>query len=111
MKIIWSSPAQRNLPFQFTELLRAAGCCAMALQLSLTPFLSAAPANESAATKAAPAKGSADPILTVMQTELARATGSLAKSDPAPYFLSYTVNDQSIVFLVGAYGSLLTNAA
>jgi predicted Zn-dependent protease len=83
----------------------------MALQLSFAPFLSAAPANESDATKAAPAKGSADPILTVMQSELARATGSLAKSDPAPYFVSYTVNDQSIVVLVGAYGSLLTDAA
>src|SRR4029077_7371230 len=111
MKIIWSSPAQRNLPFQFTELLRAAACCVMALQLSFAPFLSAAPANESAATKTAPAKGAAAPILTVMQTELARATGSLAKSDPAPYFLSYTVNDQSIVVLVGAYASVLTNAS
>jgi len=111
MKIIRSLPAQRNLPFQFTELLRVAACCAMAVQLSFTPFLAAAPANESAAAKAAPAKGSVDPILTVMQSELARATGSLAKSDPAPYFLSYTVNDQSIVVLVGAYGSLLTDAA
>jgi TldD protein len=83
----------------------------MAVQLSFTPFLSAALANESAATNTAPTKGSADPILTVMQSELARATSSLAKSDPAPYFLSYTVNDQSIVVLVGAYGSLLTNAA
>jgi len=111
MKIIRSLPALRNLPFQVAELFRAAACCAMALQLSFTPYLSAAPANKSAATKAAPAKGPADPILTVMQNELARANSSLAKSDPAPYFLSYTVNDQSIVVLVGAYGSLLTDAA
>jgi predicted Zn-dependent protease len=83
----------------------------MALQLSFTPYLSAGPANKSHATKTAPAKGPADPILTVMQSELARANTSLAKSDPAPYFLSYTVNDQSIVVLVGAYGSLLTDAA
>jgi predicted Zn-dependent protease len=46
-----------------------------------------------------------------MQGELARATASLGKSDPAPYYLSYTVNDQKIVVLVGAYGSLLTDAA
>src|ERR1700730_3949627 len=111
MKIIRSLPALRNLLFQFSELLRAAACCAMALQLSFTPYLAAAPANKSAATKTAPAKGPADPILTVMQSELARASSSLAKSDPAPYFLSYTVNDQSIVVLVGAYGSLLTDAA
>ena len=111
MKIIRSLPALRSLPFQLTQFLRVTACCALALQLSFIPFLSAAPANESAAAKTAPAKGSADPILTVMQTELARATSSLAKGDPAPYFLSYTVNDQSIVVLVGAYGSLLTDAA
>jgi predicted Zn-dependent protease len=83
----------------------------MALQLSFAPYLSAAPATKPAATKAAPVKSSADPILTVMQNELARASSSLAKSDPAPYFLSYTVNDQNIIVLVGAYGSLLTDAA
>jgi predicted Zn-dependent protease len=96
------------LRFQVTELLRVAACCAMALQLAFAPGLSAAPA---AGRKSAPVKASADPILTVMQSELARATSSLAKNDPAPYFLSYTVNDQSIVVLVGAYGSLLTDAA
>jgi TldD protein len=111
MKIIRSLPALRNLHFEFAELFGAAACCAMALQLSFTPYLAAAPANKSAATKAAPARGPADPILTVMQSELARASSSLAKSDPAPYFLSYTVNDQNIVVLVGAYGSLLTDAA
>jgi predicted Zn-dependent protease len=83
----------------------------MALQLSFAPNLSADPATKSPATKASPAKSPADPILTVMQSELSRASSSLAKSDPAPYFLSYTVNDQNIVVLVGAYGSLLTDAA
>src|ERR1700730_4493204 len=111
MKIIRSLPAVRNLRFDFTGLLRVAACCAMALQLSFSPVLSAAPANESAATKNAPAKGSGDPLLTVMRSELARAATSLAKGDPAPYFLSYTVNDQSLVVLVGSYGSLLTDAA
>jgi predicted Zn-dependent protease len=46
-----------------------------------------------------------------MQSELSRAAASLAKSDPAPYYVSYTVNDQSLVVLIGAYGSLLTNFA
>ncbi len=46
-----------------------------------------------------------------MQTELVRATSGLAKGDPAPYFLSYTVYDQNVTILVGAYGSLLTDTA
>jgi TldD protein len=111
MKIIRSIPTQQILRFQVTELFRVAACCAMALQLAFAPGLSAVPATKSAGGKSAPVKASADPILTVMHSELARATSSLAKNDPAPYFLSYTVNDQSIVVLVGAYGSLLTDAA
>src|SRR6202049_2373969 len=122
MKIIRLAPAQLKLPFQlkssFTvklpvsaqEFSRVVACCLMALQLSFAPMLSAAPAETPAPTKTAPAKP-ADPILKVMQSELSRATGSLSKTDPAPYFLSYTVNDQDIVVLVGAYGSLLTDAA
>src|SRR6266849_11031380 len=110
MKII-RLPAQLNLPFQFKELLRIVICGALALQLSFTPFLAATSATNSAATKAASATSPADPILKVMQGELSRASTSLAKTELAPYFLSYTVNDQSIVVLVGAYGSLLTDAA
>ena len=45
-----------------------------------------------------------------MQSELARATASLTKSEPAPYYLSYTVNDQDVAVLIGSYGSLLTDA-
>lgn len=54
---------------------------------------------------------STDVLLKTMQSELSRASKELAKSDPAPYFLSYTVSDQNIVVLVGAYGSLLTDGA
>ena len=57
----------------------------------------------------APAAPSSDPVLQVMQAELSRATAGLAKSDPAPYFLSYTVYDQHMIMLVGSYGSLLTD--
>jgi TldD protein len=86
---------------------RGIACCALAAQLAGGPLASA----PSHSTPSAVAKTSGDPILKVMQGELARATASLGKSDPAPYYLSYTVNDQKIVVLVGAYGSLLTDAA
>jgi len=46
----------------------------------------------------------------VMQSELSRANAALAKSDPAPYYLSYTVYDQHTIVLVGSYGSLLNDA-
>ena len=51
-----------------------------------------------------------DPVLKVMQAELSRASTELGKTDQAPYYLSYTVYDQDYVVLVGAYGSLLTDA-
>ena len=65
------------------------------------------PAGDSDTTKSA--APSPDPVMQVMQGELARATTGLAKSDPAPYFLSYTVYDQHMIMLVGSYGSLLTD--
>ncbi len=66
--------------------------------------------------KAAPAgvetkKLGNDPVLKVMQTELSRANKELGKTEQAPYYLSYTIYDQDFVVLVGAYGSLLTDAA
>src|ERR1700730_13901388 len=110
MKIIRLAPAQRKLPFPIQEFVRLAACCLMALQLSFAPVLSAAPAENSVPTKAASANAG-DPILKVMQAELSRASSSLSKTDPAPYFLSYTVNAQDIVFIVGSYATLLTAAA
>jgi predicted Zn-dependent protease len=122
MKIIQFLPAQLKLPLQLQssfhdkspfgaqDFVRLAACCLMSLQLSFAPILAAGPAENSASTKAAAAKAG-DPILKVMQAELSRASTSLSKTDPSPYFLSYTVNDQDIVVLVGSYGSLLTDAA
>src|SRR6266481_1175457 len=128
MKIIRSLPAQRKLPFQVNlsfdaksffqnqspfrarDFFRLAASCLLTLQLSFAPILSARPGENSAATKI-PSANAGDPILKVMQGELNRASGSLSKTDPAPYFVSYTVNDQDIVVLVGSYGSLLTDAA
>ena len=95
-------------PSQFREAARIAACLAMAAQLAVSPLTSAGTTAGDRATS--PAKAAADPILKVMQSELARATASLTKSEPAPYFLSYTVNDQDLVVLIGSYGSLLTDA-
>ena len=95
------------------ECMRVAASCAMAAQIAMAPLVSAGtpPEGRSASAAAATAKATSDPILKVMQAELARATTELAKSDPAPYFTSYTVNDQDLVVLIGSYGSLLTDAA
>src|SRR5258707_6785413 len=110
MKIIRFLSAQRKFPLFVQESLHIAACCFIALQLSFPPILSAAPADNSTPAKTRSANAS-DSILKVMQGELSRASSSLSKTDLAPYFLSYTVNDQNIVVLVGAYASLLTDAA
>jgi TldD protein len=113
MNIVRSFPAPRHSSMrshsiQKREWMRIAASCALALQLACTPFFAATPAS---ANKSSTAKVNIDPVLKVMQSELSRATTSLAKSDPSPYFMSYTVNDQSLIVLVGSYGSLLTDAA
>jgi TldD protein len=97
----------RVLANDTNKWLRSVACCALAVQLACTPLASEpARSGASRSVKTAP-----DPVLKAMQGELSRATSDLAKSDPAPYFLSYTVNDQDLFVLVGAYGSLLTDAA
>jgi TldD protein len=88
------------------EFLRVAVCWLLAAQLASLPLVSA---EENSSVD--PKKSSNDLVLSAMQGELSRATAALAKTEPAPYFLSYTVYDQNLVVLVGAYGSLLTNAA
>ncbi len=42
-----------------------------------------------------------DPVMKVMSAELRRATADLAKSDPAPYYLSYTVYEQNSIVNTG----------
>ena len=70
-----------------------------------------AAANTTSATAVDAKKINTDTVLKTMQTELARASTELKKTEQAPYYLSYTVYDQDFVVLVGAYGSLLTDAA
>jgi len=90
------------------EFLRAAACCALAAQLAGVPLAFAA---GNGAEAAGAVNESNDPVLKTMQRELSRATTELAKAEQPPYFLSYTVYDQKLVVMVGAYGSLLQNAA
>ena len=76
----------------FSRILLAGAMC-----LSLT------------ASAAGPAASTPDPLLATMQKELARAKTDLAKSDPAPYYLSYTVYDQTDEEIVASYGALLVS--
>lgn len=50
-----------------------------------------------------------DVLLPTMERELHRAQSELAKQDPAPYFLSYAVHDQSLVTAAATQGSLLSS--
>jgi TldD protein len=50
-------------------------------------------------------------LLATMQSELQRAKDSLAKSDPAPYFISYEVYDQHTFQIAGNYGTIVTSNA
>jgi TldD protein len=77
----------------------------LAAQLAGFPLASALAAADKTAS-ATPA----DTVLATMQTELNRAKTDLAKSDPAPYFLSYTVYDQDQIVIAAAYGGLLSNS-
>jgi predicted Zn-dependent protease len=59
------------------------------------------------ASAAAPEKQ--DVVLGSMEKELHRAERELGKLTPAPYFISYTVYDQQVVFAVGMNGTLVTS--
>lgn len=50
-----------------------------------------------------------DVVMDTMQRELDRATTELGKLSPAPYFLSYDVQDESYSIAAGADGALLTS--
>jgi len=52
---------------------------------------------------------SKDVLLSAMQQELQRAQGELGKLDPAPYFMSYAIHDQSLELAVGSQGSVVNS--
>jgi TldD protein len=84
--------------------LRVAAACFLAIQLTCVPLLASGPDTDKPTAK------TVDPVLSTMHTELNRAKTDLAKSDPAPYFLSYTVNDQDLIVIAGSYGGLVTDS-
>ncbi len=85
---------------------RQLGSLLLAAQLVGLPGIAAAGDKDKPATKV-----STDVVLQTMQGELTRAKTDLAKSDPAPYYVSYTAYDQDQIFIAGAYGALLSNTA
>lgn len=89
--------------------LKRVASCAIAVQLGCLPALASGNEADHTTTAAASAPA-ADAILAVMQTELNRAKTDLSKSDPAPYYVSYTVNDQDAIVIAGSYGGLLTDS-
>jgi predicted Zn-dependent protease len=52
-----------------------------------------------------------DILLETMQRELQRATISLKRADPSPYFLSYAVADTAGVTIIGTNGSLVLSTS
>lgn len=99
-------PSGEPLRARAAKLARSLACTALALQLAWTvPLLAAdGPAIPGSAA-------STDAVLDTLKAELGRATAELGKTEQPPYYLSYTVYDQNFVVIVGAYGSLLTNAS
>lgn len=77
--------------------------CALA---GLCAILCGLPTANAFATASA---GQNDVVLTGMEKELQRARRELGKLTPAPYFISYTVYDDQMVFVIGANGSLVTS--
>src|SRR5712664_3323006 len=108
MKISESSAKRGNVHFRGKEFVRAAVCWMLVAQLAGVPYAQAA--GDKSAPTPAPVSAANDPVLKAMQSEIKRASAELGKAEQPPYYLSYTVYDQDFVVLVGAYGSLLTNA-
>ena len=97
-------PPQRAFPPPRLPQLLATSLL-LAAQLTCLPLAAAPAAADKATTKPA------DALLQIMKSELDRAKKDLAKSDPAPYFLSYTIYDQDQLLIAASYGGLLTDTA
>lgn len=56
-------------------------------------------------------QGNADSVLMrTLQQELDRAMSSLAKSDPAPYFISYSANEESDAVVAASQGAIIADS-
>jgi len=62
------------------------------------------------ANAAGPAASNSETLLATMRKELARAKADLAKTDPPPYFISYTAYDTNEVQIVASYGAMIASA-
>jgi TldD protein len=67
------------------------------------PGISSAGEEQRAEEKSAPA------LLEILKAELQRATTDLAKADPKPYYISYSVYDQNGFAIVGSNGAIMTS--
>ena len=74
----------------------------------LLAFLIPAAAQKNSKAPIAP---KTDLVMDVMKAELERATTSLAKADPAPYFTSYSVEDEDNTVIVAQNGALISSAS
>ncbi|MGB6899808.1 MAG: hypothetical protein WBE12_14510, partial [Candidatus Acidiferrum sp.] len=92
MKSSESFRASGSLHVRSKQFLRFAACWALAAQLVSLPIAFGAGNTSSPppADKPTP-KTVSDPVMKVMQAELARASTDLGKTDSAPYYMSYTV--------------------
>jgi TldD protein len=82
------------------------------LSIPLAAFILAALLSSGIHAWSAPRPGKdSNVLLATMQSELERAKTSLAKSDPAPYFISYEVYDQHNMVVTGTYGTVVTSTA
>lgn len=55
-------------------------------------------------------KGASDPMVAVLHSELNRSMAALAKADPPPYFLSYSVTDKTSMGMAASAGAMVTSA-
>ena len=79
-------------------------------RLSIPLFISGILASGAIVVRSAPPAEKSDGVLlSTMQAELERAKTSLAKTDPAPYFISYEVYDQRALMVAGMYGTIVTS--
>ena len=79
------------------------------LVLTLGSSFAPVTAATASAASAAPVTPQ-ESLLTDMQSELMRASKELAKADPAPYYLSYSVADQDTMIVAGTNGAIVTAA-
>src|SRR5580698_181913 len=89
----------RVLTSRRTRLLPVSLLAASALLAGTVRVGAASPTGSPAAAT--------DSLLDTMQRELKRATTDLAKSDPPPYFLGYTVTDLDATAIIATNGSLI----